>query len=111
MYVYLSKILPVFVMPIGVTLFLSLVAFILLRKGKSGIAAGFLALAMIYLYAMATPYVGERLEGRVVPDADALPGAEQPREGHAGGVEVGRDLHVRAGMRSAAGQDWPLYSL
>ena len=83
MYVYLSKILPVFVMPIGVTLFLSLVAFILLRKGKSGIAAGFLALAMIYLYAMATPYVGERLLGRVeanyppvatdrVPEANCL---------------------------------------
>ena len=65
MYVYLSKILPVFVMPIGVTLFLSLVALILLRKGKSRTAAAFLSLAMIYLYMMATPFVGQQLYGRV----------------------------------------------
>ena len=61
MYVYLSKILPLFVMPLGVTLAILLVALILLRKGKRRTASGFVLLSFIYLWVMSTPVVGEAL--------------------------------------------------
>ena len=65
MYVYLSKILPLFVMPLGVTLFLLLVALLLLRKAKNRTAGIFVLLSLAYLWAMATPVVGNWLYGRV----------------------------------------------
>ena len=61
MYVYLSKILPLFVMPLGVALFLALVALILLRKGKKNASAVLLLLSIICLWVMSTPLVGESL--------------------------------------------------
>jgi len=82
-YVYLSKILPLFVMPIGVTLFLVLVALILLRKGIVRTGSVFVLLSFIYLWVMATPIVGEGLYRRVesayppvlldqIPESDCL---------------------------------------
>ena len=61
MYVYLSKILPLFVMPIGVTLFLGLAALILLRKEKVRTASVLILVSVVYLWVMATPIVGEGL--------------------------------------------------
>lgn len=61
MYVYLSKILPLFVMPLGVTLFLCLVAYILVRKGRRHWASGFLLAAMVVLWVGSTPVVGKAL--------------------------------------------------
>lgn len=78
MYVYLSKILPLFVMPIGVTLFLMLVALVLLRKGKNRISGAFLLVAAIYLYVMATPFVGEHLYGRIEANYPPVPIARIP---------------------------------
>ena len=83
MYVYLSKILPLFVMPIGVTIFLALVGLFLLRKGKVRTAGVFVLLSIIYLWVMATPIVGEGLYRRVesayppvlldqIPESDCL---------------------------------------
>lgn len=65
MYVYLSKILPLFVMPVGVTLFLLLVAMLLLRGGKRRTGSVFVLLAFVNLWVMATPIVGESLYRRV----------------------------------------------
>ena len=55
MYVYLSKILPIFVMPLGVVFFLLLVALIFLRRDRKRIAAGILTLAMAVLWVASMP--------------------------------------------------------
>ena len=73
MYVYLSKILPLFVMPLGVTLVLLLVALILLKKGKQSLGRAFVLLSFIYLYVMATPIVGKGLYGRVESNYPPIP--------------------------------------
>ena len=73
MYVYLSKILPLFVMPLGVVLVLSLLALVLLRKGRKNIASGFLMVAVIVLWVTSTPIIGAALyrsvEARYPPRA------------------------------------------
>ena len=61
MYVYLSKILPVFLMPITGVLMLSVLALILLWKGKKRLARGFLALSILVLWFSSLPVVGEGL--------------------------------------------------
>ena len=68
MYVYLSKILPLFVMPLGVTLAILLVALILLRKGKRRTGSGFVLLSFVYLWVMSMPIVGDSLYQRVESD-------------------------------------------
>ena len=78
MYVYLSKILPLFVMPVGVTLFLLLVAMLLLRKGKRQVGGVFVALAFVHLWVMATPIVGEGLYARVESAYPPVPLAQVP---------------------------------
>ena len=55
MYVYLSKILPIFAMPLGVVFFLLLVALMLLRYGKRRTSAGVLTLAMAVLWVASMP--------------------------------------------------------
>ena len=55
MYVYLSKILPIFVMPLGVVFVLLLVALIFLRRDMKRTAAGLLTLAMIVLWVASMP--------------------------------------------------------
>jgi uncharacterized SAM-binding protein YcdF (DUF218 family) len=55
MYVYLSKILPVFVMPLGVVFVLLLVALMLVRYGKRRSSVGALALAMAVLWVASMP--------------------------------------------------------
>jgi len=75
-YVYLSKILPVFVMPVSLVLILLLVALFLLLKGLRKTAAGLLAAAVALLWVASTPFVAESLYGglearyRPVPTAD-----------------------------------------
>ena len=61
MYVYLSKILPVFVMPLGVVFVRLLVALILLRYGRKRISAGVLALAMVVLWVSSMPLTANLL--------------------------------------------------
>ena len=65
MYVWLSKILPLFVMPLGITLLLLLAALLVLRKGRLRIGSGIVLLAFIHLWVMSTPIVGEGLLRRV----------------------------------------------
>jgi uncharacterized SAM-binding protein YcdF (DUF218 family) len=97
MYVYLSKILPLFVMPIGLTLFLCLVALLLLRRGRSRWAGGVLGLAFGLLWVASMPFTAMALYGGIegryppvavasLPDAGCavllggvMEGAESPR--------------------------------
>jgi uncharacterized SAM-binding protein YcdF (DUF218 family) len=71
-YVYLSKILPIFVMPLGIVFVLALVAF-LLHKNKRRISAAFLAAAIVVLWVSSTPIVahtlGHNLESHFPPVA------------------------------------------
>jgi uncharacterized SAM-binding protein YcdF (DUF218 family) len=81
MYVYLSKILPVFVMPISLVLILALVALMLLRRDRKRAAAGFVVAAMAVLWFASTPIVAQKfyrnLEARYPP----LPLAQVPEAG------------------------------
>ena len=60
-YVYLSKILPVFVMPVSLVIILLLVALFLLMKGARRTATGLLVVAVAWLWVASTPYVAEAL--------------------------------------------------
>ena len=61
MYVYLSKILPVFVMPVSLVIILVLVGLLLIGRGKTKSAVGVLAAAIAVLWISATPLVAEGL--------------------------------------------------
>ena len=79
MYVYLSKILPVFVMPVSVVLALLLLAVVFLRRGMKKTASGLLGAAFAVLWAASTPLMAERLygglEAKFPPPALADPSA------------------------------------
>jgi len=61
MYVYLSKILPVFMMPLGVVSLLLLLALFFLRRGKRRTSAAFLVLGLAVLWTASTPFVAAQL--------------------------------------------------
>ena len=65
MYVYLSKILPVFVMPLSVVLLLLLVGLMFLRKGRRKTSGGFLSLALVLLWTASMPLVANLLYGNI----------------------------------------------
>jgi len=60
-YVYLSKILPLFVMPVSVVLILSVVALFMLQRGMKRTASGVLAAAIALLWVASTPMVAQGL--------------------------------------------------
>ena len=81
MYVYLSKILPIFVMPVSLVLLLVLVALLLLRKDRKKTAGSVLLLSFVLLWVAAMPLTADVLYGSLesrfppqpltnVPDAD-----------------------------------------
>jgi len=59
MYIYLSKILPLLVLPIGIVFWLSLIALYLLWKHKRRSAMVFLATAILVLWASSMPIVAD----------------------------------------------------
>jgi uncharacterized SAM-binding protein YcdF (DUF218 family) len=81
LYVYLSKILPLFVMPLSVVLMLLLVALILLRLGKKGISASFLLLAMLVLWIASMPFVAALLYRSIESHYAAVPLDQVPAGG------------------------------
>jgi uncharacterized SAM-binding protein YcdF (DUF218 family) len=92
MYVYLSKILPVLVMPLTVALFLCLVALFLLRRKRRHWASGVLGLAVVVLWAASTPFAARSLYGSIESRYPAVPVADLPQAGCAvvlGGVMSG----------------------
>jgi uncharacterized SAM-binding protein YcdF (DUF218 family) len=80
-YVYLSKILPLLVMPLSVALLLLLVALMLLRSGRKRISAGFLVLAMAVLWVASTPLVANLLYGGLERKYPAMPLDQVPAGG------------------------------
>lgn len=79
MYVYLSKILPLLVLPIGLVLELIFLAFLLVLAGKKKSSAFTLVLAMALLWSASMPYVAETLMGRLERDYPAVMMTEVPR--------------------------------
>jgi uncharacterized SAM-binding protein YcdF (DUF218 family) len=81
LYVYLSKILPLFVMPVGLVLVLSLLALLFLLKKMRKTAAGLLMAAVAVLWAASTPIVAHKLyaglEARYPPRTlESIPGGD-----------------------------------
>lgn len=73
MYIYLSKILPLFIMPIGIVLELLLLAFFLLRRRKRKPATFTLAIAIVVLWGSSLPIVGNTLLGFLERQYPAIP--------------------------------------
>jgi uncharacterized SAM-binding protein YcdF (DUF218 family) len=80
-YVYLSKILPVFVMPISVVMLLVVVAIVLLRRGLAKSAVGVLTAAVAVLWVTATPWVAEALYRNLESRYPPLALADVPQAG------------------------------
>ena len=77
-YVYLSKILPLFVMPVSVVLILLLVAVLLLAKKRRRAASGLLVTAIAVLWAASTPFVADTLYSALEARYRPVPIAEVP---------------------------------
>jgi len=77
-YVYLSKILPLFVMPLGVVFTLLLVALILLRFEKRRTAAIFVVLSFAVLWIASTPLVADRLYRHIESSYPPVSSADIP---------------------------------
>jgi len=78
-YVYLSKILPVFVMPITVVMVLVLVAILLLRRGMTRSTIGVLLAAVVVLWVAATPMVAGNLYRGLESRYPPIPMAQVPQ--------------------------------
>lgn len=83
MYIYLSKILPLVVLPIGIVIELSIIALVFLWKGKRVLATIFLVASMLVLWVSSMPIVANNLLGRLeqqnpavtlsdIPDSDCI---------------------------------------
>jgi uncharacterized SAM-binding protein YcdF (DUF218 family) len=94
LYIYLSKILPFFVMPLGVFFMLALLALLFIRKKRRRYAAVTLIAAVSVMWVSSTPIAAKWLYGRIesihppvplvgVPESDCiilLGGVVQPPE-------------------------------
>jgi len=78
-YIYLSKILPLLVLPIGLVLELVFLAFLLVLAGKKKISAFVLFLTLVLLWVAAMPYVADTLTGRLEREFPAVIMTEIPR--------------------------------
>jgi len=78
LYIYLTKILPLFVLPIGLVLELSFIALLFLLKGWRRTAATFLGLAMLLLWVSSMPIVADTLLGKLEQDYPAVMMTEVP---------------------------------
>ena len=81
MYIYLSKILPLLVMPLSIVLLLLLVALMLLRHGKRKTLGGFLVLALVVLWTASMPLVAKLLYGSLESQYPAMPLDQVPAGG------------------------------
>jgi len=78
LYIYLAKLLPLLVLPIGIVIELSLVAYVLLRRNSRKKSAVFLGAAMLVLWVSSMPVVGDALLGRLERDYPAVMMSEVP---------------------------------
>ncbi len=68
MYIYLSKILPLLVLPIGIAIELCLLALIYIRKDRGRVAGFLIFLAVVVLWGSSMPLAGNALMGRMERD-------------------------------------------
>ena len=68
MYIYLSKLLPLLVLPIGIVIELSLLALLFLLFGKRKTSAAFLLSALLLLWVSSMPIVASILYGKLEDD-------------------------------------------
>jgi len=78
LYIYLSKLLPLLVLPIGLVIELSFIALLFLLKGWRRTAATFLVSAMLVLWTASMPFVAETLLGKLEQDYPAVMMSEVP---------------------------------
>ena len=81
MYVYLSKILPLLFMPLGVTLFLCVIALVLLSRERRRAAGLVVGLALAVLWVSSTPIVASSLYGELERLHPPLPMERIPEGG------------------------------
>ena len=78
MYIYLSKILPLMVLPIGIVLELLLIALFLLWRRRRSAAVFFIVTAMAVLWISSMPVVGNAVLGKLEQRYPAVPLVEIP---------------------------------
>jgi uncharacterized SAM-binding protein YcdF (DUF218 family) len=81
MYAYLSKFLPLLVLPLGVAIWCSLLALVCLRYRKLKTSAAFLAIGLVVLWVAALPVVASKLYRGLESAYPAIPIAEVPAGG------------------------------
>jgi uncharacterized SAM-binding protein YcdF (DUF218 family) len=73
MYVYLSKVLPQLILPVGLVLLLGVIALVFWMLGKRAVSGGLSLLALVILLVASLPFVGsslyQRLEARFPPES------------------------------------------
>ena len=78
MYVYLSKILPIFAMPLSLAALLLLLSLFFLHRNKRRISGGFLVLALAILWTASTPIVAKQLYRHIESPYPPVPMEEIP---------------------------------
>ena len=78
MYIYLSKILPLFILPLGIVFECLIIAFVLQVKGRRKSSAVFLLAGMAVLWASSTPIVADALLCRLEQQYPAMHLSEIP---------------------------------
>jgi uncharacterized SAM-binding protein YcdF (DUF218 family) len=68
LYIYLSKLLPLMVLPVGLVIELSLLALLFLFIGKRKVSAAFLVVALLVLWVSSMPIVAATLYGKLEQD-------------------------------------------
>ena len=68
MYLYLSKLLPLLVLPVGIVIELSLMALLFLLFKKRKASAACLVVALVVLWVSSMPIVADTLYGRLEQD-------------------------------------------
>ena len=79
MYVYFSRILGFFIMPVGIILLLLLAALILLLRKRKRVAASLLLVAVMFTWVCSMPAVGENLLGKLEAGYPRIAVEEVPR--------------------------------
>jgi len=79
LYVYLSKLLPLLVLPVGIVFVLGLLALVLLALGRRKTSAGFLVAALAVLWITSMPIVAGTLYGKLEQTFPPVPLASIPQ--------------------------------
>ena len=81
LYIYLSKLLPLLVLPIGIVIELSLLALVCLFIGRRKGSAAFLVSALLVLWVSSMPIVADSLYGKLEQDFPPVALADIPVSG------------------------------